>query len=235
MPVLHLRQQARCLFYTLLPPAPDSQFPIPDSRFPIPDSQFPIPDSRFPIPDSRFPILNSRIPCSLLPTPYSLCDMNILTDLVKALLRYQGRDWQSFDPITLRKAGMPGVEPDACFYIQNYQAILGKRRLDLSQDPPPDLALEIDLTSITDINDYIPLAVPEVWIYKADTIHIYRFESSRYLEVQTSQIFPNFPVKETIPQYINRAWQFGSSVALREFVGLLGEEGSRESGVGNRE
>ena len=142
-------------------------------------------------------------------------------DLVKALLQHQGRDWHSFDPITLRQAGMPGVEPDACFYIQNYQAILGKRRLDLSQEPPPDLALEIDLTSITDIKDYIPLAVPEVWIYEADTIHIYRFESDRYLEVQTSQIFPNFPVKEIIPQYVNRAWQVGSSVALREFIQTL--------------
>ncbi|WP_293091791.1 Uma2 family endonuclease [Moorena sp. SIOASIH] len=92
--------------------------------------------------------------------------MNILTDLVKALLRYQGRDWQSFDPIILRKAGMPGVEPDACFYIQNYQAILGKRRLDLSQDPPPDLALEIDLTSITDINDYSGFQLGEVHILR---------------------------------------------------------------------
>ncbi|EGJ30455.1 MULTISPECIES: Uma2 family endonuclease [Moorena] len=164
----------------------------------------------------------------MAPLPEHGNQADILADLVKALLRYEGKDWQSFDPITLRQGGMPGVEPDACFYIQNYQAILGKRRLDLSQDPPPDLALEIDLTSITDINDYIPLAVPEVWIYKADTIHIYRFESGRYLEVQTSEIFPNFPVKETIPQYINKGWQFGSSVALREFVGLLGEEGSRE-------
>ncbi|NEO44027.1 MAG: Uma2 family endonuclease, partial [Moorea sp. SIO4A3] len=112
----------------------------------------------------------------MAPLPEHGNQADILTDLVKALLRYQGRDWQGFDPITLRQGGMPGVEPDACFYIQNYQAILGKRRLDLSQDPPPDLALEIDLTSITDINDYIPLAVPEVWIYKADTIHIYRFE-----------------------------------------------------------
>jgi Uma2 family endonuclease len=72
-----------------------------------------------------------------------------LSDLVKALLRYQGQDWDSFDPITLKRFEQAGLEPDACFYIQNRQAILGKERIDLETDPPPDLALEIDLTSST--------------------------------------------------------------------------------------
>ena len=142
---------------------------------------------------------------------------NVLGDLVKALLRHQDQDWQSFDPITLRKSALPGVEPDACFYIQNYRAILGKQRLDLSQDPPPDLAIEIDLTSITNIDDYVPLAVPEVWIYSNGNLQIYRFEGKRYVESAASQIFAAISVQEIIPQYISRAWQFGSSVALREF------------------
>ena len=167
----------------------------------------------------------------MAPLPEHGNQADMLADLVKALLQFQQRDWHSFDPITLRRGEMPGVEPDACFYIQNYQAILGKRRLDLSQDPPPDLALEIDLTSITDINNYIPLGIGEVWIYKAGTIHIYRFENDQYHEVQSSQIFPNFPVKETIPQYINRAWQGGSSVALREFTASLRIE--TKGGEGN--
>ena len=147
--------------------------------------------------------------------------VDVLSDLVKALLRHQGRDWQSFHPITLRQSGQSGLEPDVCFYIQNYRAILGKRRLDLSIDPPPDLAIEIDVTSFTQIDDYIPLAIPEVWIYKTDELHIYCFEDNCYLEVDTSQIFPDFSVKEIIPQYISRAWQVGSSVALREFAQIL--------------
>ena len=39
-----------------------------------------------------------------------------------------------------------GIEPDQCFYIQNESKIRGKKRLDLQKDPPPDLALEIDVT-----------------------------------------------------------------------------------------
>ena len=157
----------------------------------------------------------------MAPLPEYGKDIDVIVDFIKALLRYQNRDWESFHPITLRQTGQSGLEPDACFYIQNYRAILGKRRLDLSIDPPPDLAIEIDVTSFTQIDDYIPLAIPEVWIYKTDELHIYCFEDNCYLEVDTSQIFPDFSVKEIIPQYISRAWQVGSSVALREFAQIL--------------
>ncbi|MDJ0589435.1 MAG: Uma2 family endonuclease [Pleurocapsa sp. MO_226.B13] len=155
------------------------------------------------------------------PLPEHGNEIDVISDLIKALLRHQGKDWQSFHPITLRCAREPGLEPDACFYIKNYQAILGKRELDLSIDPPPDLAIEIDVTSFTRIEDYIPLAIPEVWIYKQGELNIYQFANNSYLVTDTSQIFPNFPVKQTIPNYVNRAWSVGSSVALREFSQLL--------------
>ena len=58
-----------------------------------------------------------------------------LSDLVKLLLRHQGQDWESFDPITLKRSGQQGIEPDSCFYIQNRLAILGKQRIDLDVDP----------------------------------------------------------------------------------------------------
>jgi Uma2 family endonuclease len=151
------------------------------------------------------------------PLPKHGNEIDIISDLIKALLRHQGKDWQSFHPITLRYGKEAGLEPDACFYIENYQAILGKRKLDLSIDPPPDLAIEIDVTSFTRIEDYISLAIPEVWIYKANELNIYILTNNSYQEADTSLIFPDFPIKEIVRQYVNRAWQVGSSVALREF------------------
>ncbi len=147
--------------------------------------------------------------------------IDVISDLIKALLRHQGKDWQSFHPITLRYGKEAGLEPDACFYIDNYPAILGKRKLDMSIDPPPDLAIEIDVTSFTRIEDYITLAIPEVWIYKKGELKIYQLENNGYSETDESKIFPDFPVKQTIPSYVNRAWSVGSSVALREFSQLL--------------
>ena len=158
----------------------------------------------------------------MAPLPEHGNQADSLSDLVKVLLRHTGQDWQGYGVMTLRKSGVPGVEPDASFYIENRQAVLGKPRLNLDVDPPPDLALETDLTSITRIEDYVPFAVPEVWIYKAGRLQVYRFVSGQYLDQRESQLFPGIPVVDLIPVYVKRAWQVGSSLALREFEQALG-------------
>ncbi len=173
--------------------------------------------------DRSIPRLRFRDNYILLisPLPEHGKEIDVIADLVKTLLRHQGKDWESFHPITLRYGKEAGLEPDACFYIENYQAIIGKRKLDLSIDPPPDLAIEIDVTSFTRIEDYISLAIPEVWIYKANKLHIHLFTNNKYVEADASLIFPDFALKEIVTQYVNRAWQVGSSVALREFSQTL--------------
>jgi Uma2 family endonuclease len=152
---------------------------------------------------------------------------DMLSDMVKALLRQLGRDWESFDPVTLKRFGQSGLEPDKCFYIQRREAILGKERIDLEIDPPPDLALEVDDSSTTSVEDYEPLRVPEVWIYRADSLHIYLFEGGHYREVPESPTFPGMPVRQWVPEYVQLAWHAGSSVALRQFERTLAEFRSR--------
>jgi Uma2 family endonuclease len=140
-----------------------------------------------------------------------------LSDLVKCLLRYQEQDWESFDPITLKRFEQKGLEPDACFYIQNRTAILQKERIDLAVDPPPDLAIEVDLTSSTRPEDYQEIGVPELWIYRSDMLYIYQFNGQQYNERSSSSLFCKIPVQELIPQYVKLAWESGSSIALRAF------------------
>ncbi|MEO0409229.1 MAG: Uma2 family endonuclease [Cyanobacteria bacterium P01_A01_bin.135] len=146
-----------------------------------------------------------------------------LADLVTALLRYQGQDWHGFDPVTLKKLREAGVEPDACFYIQNWQAVLGKERLDLTQDPPPDLAIEVDLTSLTDLSIYALLGVPEVWIYRQGRLTIHILSEGEYQERAESPTFPGTDVTELLPPYVEQAWAQGSSVALRAFEAVLSD------------
>jgi Uma2 family endonuclease len=158
----------------------------------------------------------------MAPLPKHGKNSDVLSDLVKALLRHTGRDWEGFDPITLKRFGEAGLEPDWCAYIQNRAAILGKERIDLESDPPPDLVLEVDITLSSDPADYEPLRVPEVWIYRGDSLHIYRFDGQHYRETTESPTFPGIPVRQLIPEYVRRAWQSGSSVALRQFESELG-------------
>lgn len=144
-----------------------------------------------------------------------------ISDLVKVLLRVQKRHWEPLGSTTFKREGMAaGIEPDDCFYIQNYQAVIGKDRLDLSVDPPPDLAIETDVTSKTERNAYEALGVPELWIYSGGILSIHVLHSGQYVESK-SMIFPNIEITDLIPQYLQRAKEVGVSQALEEFEILI--------------
>jgi Uma2 family endonuclease len=69
-------------------------------------------------------------------------DKELIGDMVKILLDRLNLDCECFGSTTLKRQDMASdIEPDQCFYIQNHQAILGKRRINLSVDPSPDLAI----------------------------------------------------------------------------------------------
>ncbi|MEA5537171.1 Uma2 family endonuclease [Crocosphaera sp. XPORK-15E] len=146
--------------------------------------------------------------------------IDTLRDLVKIMLGQKGLDWQCFDPITLKIPPKAGVEPDTCFYIENRQAILGKDKIDLTVEPPPDLAIEVDFTSITDIGAYEILKIPELWIYRQGVLKVYLLQGEGYQESAISRLFPDIDVKNILPKYVELGWNQGSSIALRQFSNL---------------
>ncbi len=100
-----------------------------------------------------------------MPTPEHEVDKELLGDIVKLLLDELGIDCECFGSTTFKNPStLSGIEPDQCFYIQNHRPMRGKRRLDFEQDPPPDLAIEIDVTSKTRIDAYAAIGVPEFWL-----------------------------------------------------------------------
>jgi len=157
------------------------------------------------------------------PLPEHGKDANLLANFVRVLLEYQKKEWEAYTPITLKFPPLQGVEPDYCYYIQNREQILGKRRIDLTVDPPPDLVIEVDLTSVTKPSDYQSIKATELWIYRWSQLFIHEFDGTQYQEVQISPQFPTIDVKTLIPQYCDRGWQVGSSVAIREFESFLNQ------------
>ena len=155
------------------------------------------------------------------PLPRHGKNADVLADLVKVMLRHQRKEWEAFTPITLKRLHQQGIEPDYCFYIQNRHLILGKERIDLDRDPPPDLAIEVDLTATTDPEDYRAIGALELWIYRQHQLLIYQFDGTQYQEISGSHQFPGFNLKQLIPEYVERSWQVGSSVALREYEQLI--------------
>lgn len=118
-----------------------------------------------------------------------------------------------------RESRLAGVEPDDCFYFQNEARIRGLSRFDLDRDPPPDLALEIDLTnkSLDRLPIYARLGVPEIWNYDIERgeLTIYQLTEDSYSITETSSIFPQIPVRE-IPQILHRHRQDGRLATRRK-------------------
>ncbi|MEB3342134.1 Uma2 family endonuclease [Okeania sp.] len=141
----------------------------------------------------------------------------IISDIVKVLLDSQERDWEEFGSTTFRKkAKKVGLEPDTCFYIENGEKMRSRMRIDMTVDPPPDLAIEVDVTSKTTFDTYEALAVPELWIYTEEKFTIQVFTNGLYVESSISPTFPNLPILELIPNLVNQALTMGSSKMLRE-------------------
>lgn len=91
-----------------------------------------------------------------------------------------------------RKDLKRGFEPDSCFYVASAERIRGKKRLDLSVDPPPDLVIEIDITSssIPRMPIYAHFEVPEVWRYDGSSLRISKLQGEKYEAIDVSLAFP---------------------------------------------
>jgi len=146
---------------------------------------------------------------------------DLISDIVKNLLKSAGRRYEPFGSTTFKREGAAGVEPDASFYILNYQRMIGRRRL-LPDDPPPDLAIETDVTSKTTIDAYKIIGVPEVWVYDSGRLRIYLLQDGEYVESDMSPNFPGIAIAQMIPATVERAWQVGNLQALEEFESAIG-------------
>ena len=138
-----------------------------------------------------------------------------VSDTIKTLLRAKKVRYQPFGSTTFKREGVAGVEPDACFYIKNYQMMIGRRRLE-PNDPPPDLAIETDVTSKTTIDAYLAIGVPEVWIYDDGNFTIYLLQDNKYIKSDTSPNFPGVNISRIITDTVERAWVVGNLQALDE-------------------
>ena len=120
-----------------------------------------------------------------------------------------------FGSSTIRKRKkLRGLEPDACFYVQT-AAALGKRvDLDFEKDPPPDVALEVDLThhSISKFGIYAGLGVPEIWRYDGENLQIHLLEGDEYVPSNKSLALPML-----------------SGPILTQFLARLKEEGELQT------
>ena len=172
---------------------------------------------------SRLSYSNGRLEI-MVPLPEHEKAKEIIGDMVKILLEAGQIAFESLGSTTLKNERMSqAVEPDTCFYIQNQAAVIGKNRLDMSVDPPPDLAIEIDLTSRTQLDNYQILGVPELWRYARRGLQINVLQAEQYIESDVSPTFPNIPSVELVNQYTQQSQVAGRTSAIQALKNWVGE------------
>ena len=141
------------------------------------------------------------------------------SNFIIALAEELGMEVRNAGSTTLkRKLTNRGIEPDVCYYIQNEAAMRGKQTLDLETDPPPDLVIEIDITSssVNKFSIYSGLGVPELWRYDGEHLKFYQLVDGQYIEIKFSFAFPIVSVSE-MNRFIQLSKSMGEIALLKSF------------------
>ncbi len=114
---------------------------------------------------------------------------------------------------------MRGLEPDNCYNIQNESIVRSRDEVDLTIDPPPDLAIEVDITSwtIDRLSIYAALGVPEVWRWHSDYLQVFVSNPNReYVEQTTSRVLAGFPF-DRLAELIAQRMSYDETTLMRRF------------------
>lgn len=111
-----------------------------------------------------------------------------------------------------------GAEPDSSYYIQNEPSVRSRENIDLTQDPPPDLVVEVEYSSpaINKLRLYAAIGVPELWRYNGNALQIYRLEGEEYIECDRSPTFASIPIRE-IPRFLQQSPVIGEKEVKKAF------------------
>ena len=161
----------------------------------------------------------------MTPLPEHEVNKVLIGDLLKVLLEELDIEFWSLGSTTFKnKIMLQGIEPDDCFYIEHESAVRGKDRLDLTIDPPPDLAIEVEVTSRSNPNIYATLGVPELWRFEKGNLQINLLQDGIYVESDVSPHFPDLPLVDIIPEYLAKAQENGRNKTIKEFRQWLGNK-----------
>lgn len=150
------------------------------------------------------------------PLPRHGREAHLLARVVEVLLDSQTRNYEAFTPITMDLPEETGIEPDYCFYIDNWRAAVGQDRIDWRSNLPPDLVIEVDVTSYTAVEDYLPYQVPEVWLFRKAGLQIYALAGDRYQPQPASRYFSTVDdLSVLVEQVFQAALTQGTGTAIR--------------------
>lgn len=155
------------------------------------------------------------------PSPIHESYSNLFGRLLGALALERNIEMRGGRSMTFRREDLQrGLEPDDCRWNQNEPAVRGKPDINLSVDPPPDLAIEIDITrsSIDRLAIYAKLGIPEVWLFDGESLRIHQLQANgTYLEEETSGCLPFLDIQKMLP-FLQLDSEVGETTRVRQFI-----------------
>jgi Uma2 family endonuclease len=143
----------------------------------------------------------------------------LLGRLVEALTEEMEIDIASFGMMTCRREDLQkALEADESYYIAHEHKVRGREDIDLEVDPPPDLALEIEVSRSTmeRMAIYAALRVPEVWRWDGEVLRVFLLSSrGTYRQSHHSKAFPFLPLTD-FAQFLTRT-DLSETQLLRSF------------------
>jgi Uma2 family endonuclease len=139
--------------------------------------------------------------------------------MIEAFTEELNIDIESASSTTFKREDLErGFEPDECYYIAHVTAVRGKDDIDVTQDPPPDLIIEVDISrsSLNKFGIYRALGIPEVWRFDGETLRLYVLHGEDYSEMQHSTVLPQFPVA-TLRSCLQQRATVGETQLIRQF------------------
>ena len=127
---------------------------------------------------------------------------------------------QSIGSTTLRPSkGRGGLQPDQTYYLANEPRVRCKETYEPHKDPPPDLAIEVDVTSssVPRMPVFAKIGVPEIWRIERGRVRFYRLKKAKYEAIQRSVAFP-FLKPADLMRFVKRRAETGENGVVREFV-----------------
>jgi len=148
-------------------------------------------------------------------------DGRFLGDMVYVMTDELGLTLKRGGSVTMRRSlRRRGIEADESFWIANALRMAGRRRLDLSRDPPPDLCAEVDVShsSLDRLSIYAALKVPEVWRLDGDVMTFYILgEDGEYRIAERSRAFPFVSPADLMPFLLQARAAGDQNPILRQF------------------
>jgi Uma2 family endonuclease len=151
----------------------------------------------------------------------------LLGSMVDILIDELDIPYEPVDPVTYRRPDLgKGVEPDKAYHFrENAERVRGRRKLDLTIDPPPDLVIEVDVTasSIPRLPIFAALGIPEVWRLEGEDLLFLQLQlDGTYQTRDHSLAFPTFPLADAA-RFLEQGQTSDKKTWIRQFRAYVHE------------